>query len=350
MVKRKSLLRYTLLVIATFIFSASFAQNTFKTTTKSVIGYLEYLPSDYNSNSNKYPIVIFLHGLGERGACSTDYNTLKSTIGYVEKYGPPKYTKAGTQFPFILISPQLKNNYTDWPHTYVQEVLDYCRTYLRIDERRIYLTGLSLGGGGTWTQAQTYPKLWAAIAPASGSKNSVSMAGYLASENMPVWGFHGLADTTIPYTRTTSMVNAINACTPKPSPLAKVTLYPNVGHNCWTQSYQPDHTYQNPNVYEWMMSFTNTKNGSNKIPVCSAGADKTTSYTSLSVTGSGTDSDGSIASYAWTKISGPSVTMSSTTSACLKLSNMAKGTYLFRLRVTDNGGDSDSDYVKVIKN
>src|SRR3954466_10476492 len=96
---KKSFLRYMLLSIASLIFSTSFAQNTFRTTTKSVIGFLEYLPSDYNSNSNKYPIVIFLHGLGERGACSTDIATLKSTIGAVEKLGPPKYTKAGTHFP-----------------------------------------------------------------------------------------------------------------------------------------------------------------------------------------------------------------------------------------------------------
>lgn len=127
-----------------------FGQNTFRTTSTSVIGYLEYVPKDYSQNSDKYPIVIFLHGIGERGVNSVDVNAIKQDIGLVERNGPPKFVKAGTQFPFILISPQLKSNYGGWPAAYIMEVLEYCRTYLRIDERRIYLTGLSLGGSGTW--------------------------------------------------------------------------------------------------------------------------------------------------------------------------------------------------------
>jgi dienelactone hydrolase len=346
--ERKSKLHYGLLLIASLIFSTSFAQNTFRTTTKSIIGFLEYLPNDYNSNSNKYPIVFFLHGLGERGPATTNIATLKAGIGPVEKNGPPKYTKAGTDFPFILISPQLKNNWTDWPLTYVQEVIDYCRTYLRVDERRIYIMGLSLGGGGVWTQAQTYPKLFAAISPACGSRNTLDKATYIAGEDIPVWAFHGDADPTVPYTKTVHMVNAINVC--KPNPLAKVTIYPGVHHDCWDRAFLPDHTYHNPNVYEWLLKCTNTINGSNKIPVASACTDKTTTGTSLILTGSGTDSDGSIASYSWTKISGPTVTMSGTTASSVKLSNMAKGTYLFRLQIKDNKGDTDSDYVKVVKN
>ena len=86
------------------------AQQTFKTTSETVIGLLQYLPKDYASNSNKYPLVIFLHGVGERGANSTDPATLESTIYSVDNLGPPYYAKNGTEFPFILISPQLKNN------------------------------------------------------------------------------------------------------------------------------------------------------------------------------------------------------------------------------------------------
>jgi dienelactone hydrolase len=345
--ERKSNLRYGLLVIAALIFSTSFGQNTFRTTTKSVIGFLEYLPNNYNSNSDKYPVVFFLHGLGERGPATTDIATLKAGVGPVERNGPPKYTKAGTDFPFILISPQLKKNYTDWPLTYVQEVIDYCKTYLRIDERRIYICGLSLGGGGVWTQAQTYPKMFAAIAPACGSRNTISKATYIAGEDIPVWAFHGDSDTTIPYLRTVNMVNAINSY--RPSPLAKVTIYPGVNHNCWDRAFKPDHTYHNPNVYEWMLKCSNTLNGTNKIPVCNAGTDKSTTSTSASITGSGTDSDGSIASYSWAKVSGPTATLSGTTSSCLKVSNMKAGTYLFRLQVKDSRGDTDSDYIKIIK-
>src|SRR4051812_15661954 len=103
------------LMLLCLTFSTLYAQQVFKTTSTSVIGYLEYLPQDYNTNSNKYPVMIFLHGLGERGANSTDPAVLETTIQSVAKLGPPMYVKNGTQFPFILISPQLKNNYGDWP-------------------------------------------------------------------------------------------------------------------------------------------------------------------------------------------------------------------------------------------
>jgi dienelactone hydrolase len=347
---KKNWLPYSLLIIATLFISTSYAQNTFRTTTKSVIGFLEYLPQGYNGNSNKYPVVIFLHGLGERGPCTTDIAKLKAGISPVERNGPPKYTKAGTQFPFILISPQLKNNYTDWPTAYVNEVIEYCKTYLRIDEKRIYLTGLSLGGGGTWTTSLTYPKLFAAIAPVCGSRNSVPKACILSSENMPVWAFHGDADTTIPVYRTISMVNAINACMPAPKPLAKITIYPGVSHSgCWNNAYKPDHTVHNPNIYDWLLSYVNTSNASNKVPTCNAGSDKIVSVTSLTISGSGSDTDGSIASYQWTKISGPTATLTYANTSKLKLSSLKAGTYIFKLRVTDNKGDGDSDYIKIVK-
>jgi dienelactone hydrolase len=324
------------------------AQQVFKTTSASVIGYYEYVPQDYNANSNKYPVVIFLHGIGERCPNTKDINTLRSYIVNVAKAGPPKYVKNGTQFPFILISPQLKNNYGDWPPNYVMEVINYVKTYLRIDERRIYLTGMSLGGGGAWYTDQDFTKLFAALAPVCGSRNLTSKAVNIANEDTPVWAFHGDKDTTVPYMRTVNMVNAINAN--KPNPLAKLTIYAGVAHNAWDYAYRNDHTLHNPNVYEWMMSKTNTINSGNKIPVANAGSDQTkylSSGTTASITGSGTDGDGSIASYKWWKISGPTATMTSTTSATLKLSALKAGTYVFALQVTDSKGNTDSDYVKV---
>jgi len=344
-------LKLMVAVILTMMFGAAAnvnAQQVFKTTPTSVIGYYEYVPQDYNANSNKYPVVIFLHGIGERCPNTKDIATLSSSIYMVAKCGPPKYVKNGTQFPFILISPQLKNNYGDWPPNYVMEVINYVKTYLRIDERRIYLTGMSLGGGGAWYTAQDYAKVFAALAPVCGSRNLTSKAINIANEDMPVWAFHGDKDTVVPYMRTVNMVNAINVC--KPNPLAKLTIYPGVAHNAWDYAYRPDHTLHNPNVYEWMMSKTNTVNAGNKIPVASAGGDQTkylSSGTSMSLTGSGSDADGSIVSWNWAKISGPTATLSNTTGTTLKVSSLKAGTYMFRLQVTDSKGNTDSDYVKV---
>jgi dienelactone hydrolase len=324
------------------------AQQVFRTTSPSVIGYLEYLPQDYNSNSDKYPIVFFLHGIGERGTNSTDPAVLATSISTVTRHGPPQLIKAGTQFPFIVISPQLKSNYAQWTTAYIMEVIDYCKTYLRIDERRIYLTGLSLGGGGTWVAAQDHPELFAAIAPVCGGYNSPSMACRIAGENLPVWAFHGDKDTTVPLSRSQNMVNAINNCVPTPSPLAKLTIYAGVAHNAWDYAYKNDNTLHNPNLYQWITSFTNTINSGNKIPVANAGADKSVTISGGSITGSGVDTDGSIVSYEWTKISGPSLTMTNTTSATLSVSNLVlDGTYVFKFQVTDNNGNTDSDYVTI---
>lgn len=326
------------------------AQQVFKTTAPSTIAYYEYLPSDYNSNSNKYPIVIFLHGIGERGPNTTDLQILKDNIYKVAKIGPPMYVKNGTSFPFILISPQLKNNYGSWSSSYVMEVINHVKTYLRIDERRIYITGLSLGGGGAWVTMQDHPELFAAGVPVCGGYNSPSKAYKIAAENLPVWASHGSIDDVVPMSRTVNMVNAINASTPKPSPLAKLTIYTGVKHNAWSYAYRTDHSLHNPNVYEWMMSYTNTANHGNKIPVANASADQTkyvASTTSTTITASATDTDGSIAGYEWVKISGPTATLSGTTSQTLKVSSLKVGTYVFRLKVKDNVGNTDSDYVKV---
>ena len=292
--------------------------------------------------------MIFLHGIGERGPNSTDPAVLGQYINLVAKLGPPMYVKNGTQFPFILISPQLKNNYGTWPASYVMEVINHVKNTLRIDEKRIFLTGLSLGGGGVWMTAQDYPELFAAIAPVCGGYNTPSKACNIASENLPVWAFHGDIDTTVPLSRTVNMVNAINNCTPKPSPLAKITIYPNVAHSAWTNAYKIDNSIHNPNLYQWVMSYTNTVNHANKIPTANAGVDVTIAGTSATITGSGYDADGSIVSYTWSQLNGPSKsTLTNATSASLKLSSLITGDYLFKFQVKDNSGNTDTDYIKI---
>jgi hypothetical protein len=186
-----------------------------------------------------------------------------------------------------------------------------------------------------------------------GGYNTLSKAVNIGKENLPVWGFHGDKDTVVPMSRTINMVNAINASTPKPSPLAKVTIYAGVGHSAWTNAYKTDNSIHNPNVYQWMLSFTNTQNNGNKIPTANAGSDQTKLLSSGSSTylyGSGSDADGSIASYQWTKINGPSGVLSGTTTKTLKISSLAKGAYVFKLKTTDNSGNTDSDYVKLTIN
>lgn len=346
--KRQTKILASLLITA-FMLAASVlsAQQVFKATSKSVIGFYQYLPKDYASNSNKYPVVIFLHGVGERGPNSTNLATLESAIWSVAKNGPAKQVKNGAQFPFILISPQLKNNYGTWPSWYVMEVIDYVKTYLRIDEKRIHITGFSLGGGGVWVAAQDFPKVFASASPICGGYNSPSKAAGIANEDLPVWAFHGDADPTVGVGKTINMVNAINSY--NPSPKAKLTIYPGLKHYIWERSYSPDHTYHNPNLYEWIMAQTNKKTGANLIPTANAGADiAKSSGTSVTLAGGGTDSDGYIKSYKWRKITGNTATISSPYSKSTTVSGLKAGTYYFCLEATDEDGAKDCDYVRVV--
>lgn len=339
---------FYLMVLATVFFTHASAQQTAKVTS-SGIGYLEYLPDGYNSNSNKYPVVISLHGIKERGTTSTDPAVIKTSALKVANVGLPKYVKYGQKYPFILISPQLKSSYGTWPAAYVMEVVNYVKSKLRIDPNRIYLTGLSLGGYGVWTTAGANPSVFAAIAPVCSGGNSLSKACAIAAADLPIWAFHGDKDGTVSYQVSLKMVNAVNACTPKPSPLAKITIYPGLTHIIW------DKAYKESTVLDWMLSFRKgiTSPGptapGNELPIVSAGSDKTVTLptTSTTIQGSASDGDGTIASYTWSKVSGGTATLSGTTSSKLTASGLAAGSYTFRLSAKDNDGASKSDDVVV---
>jgi predicted esterase len=321
------------------------AQQTAKITS-SGIGFLEYLPDGYNSNSNDYPIVIFLHGIGEKGTTSTDPATLLNSVQKVANVGLAKNVKNGKKYPFIMISPQLKSSYGLWPASYVMDVYNYVKRYLRIDERRVYITGLSLGGYGTWTTLAAYPQVFAASVPICSGGNTLSKACVIAAENIPLWAFHGTADNVVSYTVTTKMIDAVNACSPKPNPLAKYTLFSGLSHYIW------DKVYNETNALNWMLSFTNgssTPTTTNNPPTVSAGADKsiTLPTSEIYLQGTASDDDGSIASYKWTKVSGGAASLGGATTSKLRAYNLLAGTYVFRLSVTDNDGATKYDDVKV---
>lgn len=338
-----------LAVAGTLMSFVAQAQQTAKITSSN-IAYLEYLPQGYNSNSNLYPVVISLHGIRERGTTSTDPVKLKASVETVANVGLPKYVKRGTQYPFILISPQLKTSYGTWPASYVMEVVNHVKKNLRIDPKRIYITGLSLGGFGTWTTLGAYPEVFAGALPICAGGSALSKACNIASQNVPVWGFHGDKDGIVSYTVTTKMVNAINACTPKPSPLAKATLFPGLGHIIW------DKVYNETTALNWLLSFkkgTTTTTTQNAPPVVDAGSDVIEYLpTNAAVcNGAASDPDGSVSAYAWAQVSGPSAaTLANKTTKSLSASNLKAGTYTFRLKVTDDKGATANDDVKVIIN
>jgi gliding motility-associated-like protein len=314
-----------------------YGQNQVAKVTPDGTWYYEYLPADYNNNTDDYPIMFFFHGLGERGNNESD-------LTKVAKNGPPLHVKNGTDFPFILISPQLKTNLGNWPPNYMDEVVEHIfASDLRIDLNRVYITGLSLGGGGAWFYAQRFPEKITAVAPVCGSRNNTSEACNIAAENIPVWAFHGDADGTVSVNKTINMIDAINACTPAIDPTARITIYEGVGHNSWSRAYRTDNSLHDPNIYQWFMSHSKSS-----LSV-SAGNDRTINLPTNTVNLTATiNAAAAISTRLWTKVSGPSgASLSNTTTNTLTVSNLVAGIYTFRFTATDANGASAADDVKV---
>lgn len=315
-----------------------FSQQNVKVTPQNTWFY-EYLPPSFTTNTNKYPVVFFLHGIGERG------NT-EAELARVANNGPPKYIKNGWRPDFIMVSPQLKTSYGAWHPSYIDNVIEHYKSINpRIDLSRIYLIGLSLGGGGVWTYAQEwqYGQKLAAVVPVCGAFNNPNLAVNFGITNLPVWAHHGDADNIVLVSKSVNMVNAINAATPVPNPLAKLSIYPGIAHNSWDIAFKTDNTYHTPNVWQWLMQF---KNGT---LIANAGADKTINLptNSTTLTGSGTVQNATITSYTWSKVSGPASTLSNANTATLSLTNMGEGFHTFRLLVKASNGEMSQDEVKI---
>ena len=191
--------------------------------------YLLFLPKDYETSRRKWPLMLFLHGAGETG---TDIEKVKT-------HGPPKIVADKPDFPFILVSPQARQ--FGWKPEYLKALIDEIVAKYRVDKDRIYCTGLSMGGFGTWDLACRYPNLFAAIAPICGGGDPKE-APKLAK--LPIWVFHGGKDPVVPIARSQEMVDAIKAAGGDPM----FTIYPDAGHDSWTEAYN------DPELYRWLLA------------------------------------------------------------------------------------------------
>jgi predicted peptidase len=203
-----------------------------KTISKS-IGYdfLIQLPRDYGQAGKKFPLIIFLHGSGE---CGDD-------LDEVAGHGLPKIAAAKADFPFVLVSPQSPSEKEWWTVESLDVLLDHVLEEYAVDPDRVYLTGLSMGAYGVWDWACHRPEAFAAIVPIAGEGND-DFADDL--KYVPVWAFHGAKDHAVSPAEEERMVNAVN----KAGGHAKLTMYPDLGHNAW------DRAYRDPALYEWLLS------------------------------------------------------------------------------------------------
>lgn len=203
------------------------------------VRYWIFLPKDYETQAKNggAPLFLFLHGAGERGDSPGE-------IGKVKVHGPPKFLddeKFNKNWPCVTVSPQCKNEFA-WSPAQLMLLLDHVEKEYKIDKNRIYVSGISMGGFGSWMCLQENPKRFAAAAPICGGAK-LEWAGKV--KDVPIWNFHGDRDTVVPFDLSVKMVDAIRKADGK-----KIifTVYEGVGHDAWTK------TYDNQLLYDWIFS------------------------------------------------------------------------------------------------
>ena len=209
-------------------------------TTKAVSAdYLLFLPEGYGKDAKKkWPLMLFLHGAGERG----------NNVTKVAAHGPPLIVQTKANFPFIVVSPQCPEG-ARWDNDVLLALLDEVNATYAIDAERVYLTGLSMGGYGSWSLGLTYPDIFAAIAPICGGGDSLKVLladpkKVASLKTLPVWAFHGGKDNVVKPEESQRMVDALR----KIGNEAKLTMYPETGHDSWKEAYA------NEDLYSWFLS------------------------------------------------------------------------------------------------
>jgi len=203
------------------------------------VQYLLFTPKGYDPKGDtQWPLILFLHGAGERGT-----NLSKVTV-----HGPPKVVKNRPDFPFFVVSPQCPNDQI-WSNEAVLVLLDEVIAKHAVDTNRIYLTGLSMGGFGSWSLALNHPDRFAAVAPICGGGNTIEVL--LASrkkgqalKGLPFWVFHGAKDPVVKIEESERMVAALKKAGVKE---IELTVYADAEHDSWTD------TYNNEKLYEWFL-------------------------------------------------------------------------------------------------
>ena len=194
--------------------------------------YLLFLPAAYAVHLQRWPLLLFLHGAGERG----------HDLQRVKRHGVAKIVEEQPAFPFLVVSPQCPPTEA-WRPEPLLALLDEIEQHYDVDPERRYVTGLSMGGFGTWAVALAAPDRFAAIAPICGGGDPARVG---AIRHLPVWAFHGARDPIVPLQRSVEMVMALRQCGGN----VRFTVYPEAGHDAWTA------TYANPELYTWFLAHT----------------------------------------------------------------------------------------------
>lgn len=204
-------------------------------TRRASLEYLLYLPDHYDADTAKrWPLMLFLHGAGERG----------SNLDLVQIHGPPKRIEQGQSFDFVVAAPQCAADQS-WQSDTLSALLDEVIGQLRIDEDRIYLSGLSMGGYGAWGLAGENPGRFAALVPVCGG-GTRQAARSIGQNRLPTWVFHGARDQVVPVDESERMVRMVEQFGGD----VDFTVYPDADHDSWSE------TFANDEVYSWLAART----------------------------------------------------------------------------------------------
>ena len=189
------------------------------------------LPDGYDAEPDRaWPLLLFLHGAGERG----------DSLEAVSVHGPIQERRQGRDLPFVIVAPQVPEG-ERWTVGRIAAALDAAQAAYRTDPDRVYLTGLSMGGFGTWEAIQRMPERFAAAVPVCGGGWPLGLG---RAHTVPVWAFHGAMDSVVPVEMSVGMVRALRQAGGD----VRFTVYPDAGHDSWSQAYAT------PELYDWLLS------------------------------------------------------------------------------------------------
>ncbi|AUD07411.1 carboxylesterase family protein [Spirosoma pollinicola] len=224
--------RFFLSLLFVISYGLAGAQTNPEDKTKVNYPYSLYLPKDYPATKRSYPLVIYLHGGSQRG----------SDLTKLTEYGPPQLVSQGKEFPFIIASPQCPDGKYWSTDNWLDPLYSDLITTYRIDPKRVYLTGISMGGYGTWQTAIAYPDRFAAILPLCGGCDDSTQICRL--KHLPVWTFHGTADDKVAFGLTDRLVKRLRGCSGKDQ--VRFTRLINEGHEI-------QYLYQQKKIYRWLL-------------------------------------------------------------------------------------------------
>ncbi len=226
----------------------------FQSINGNVGGFWQSVPAGYAKTTKQYPLIVFLHGVGELGTNLARINCCGLPRHIQNRTFPPDFQVKGKHYSFIVMSPQFKRRASPAD---VQSVIDFAKKRFRVDPARVYVAGMSLGGGSAWDYSAVYGQNAAAVVPVcGGTQPTPSLARNVASKYLPIWAIHSTGDRLVPALWGKEWVDWIRKDNPAMAGNVKLTIWTSIDHNgTWGRAFDPNTRTDGLNIYQWMLQY-----------------------------------------------------------------------------------------------